>query len=73
MHIDREMAARQYDNRLRELEREVRALQADRDMALRRTADRRPLPRDLRRDERYDAEPPRVHRRVARDRYSNED
>ena len=71
---DRDLAPRQYESRLRELEREVHALRADREQALRHVADRRPPPRELRRDERERyAVPQRTPRRVARDRYSNED
>jgi hypothetical protein len=74
MRSDREVAPRQYESRLRELEREVHALRADRERALRHVADRRPPPRELRRDERdrY-ALPQRPPRKVARERYSNED
>jgi hypothetical protein len=72
MRSDRDMAPRQYESRLRELEREVHALRAEREQALRHVADRRPPPRELRRDERY-APPQRPPRNVARDRYSNED
>lgn len=62
-----------YDSRLRELEREVRALRADREVAMRRTADRRSPPRELRRDERERyAVSQRAPRRAPRDRYFDE-
>ncbi len=71
--VDRNVVASRYDSRLRELEREVRALRADREVAMRRTADRRPPPRELRRDERERyAVSQRAPRRAARDRYSDE-
>jgi len=71
--VDRNVVASRYDGRLRELEREVRALRADREVAMRRTADRRPPPRELRRDERERyAVSQRAPRRAPRDRYSDE-
>ncbi len=71
--VDRNVVASRYDSRLRELEREVRALRADREVAMRRTADRRPPPRELRRDERERyAVSQRAPRKAARDRYSDE-
>lgn len=71
--VDRNVVASRYDSRLRELEREVHALRAEREMAMRRTAERRPPPRELRRDERERyAVSQRAPRRAARDRYSDE-
>jgi len=71
--VDRDVVASRYDSRLRELEREVRALRSDREVAMRRTADRRPPPRELRRDERERyAVSQRAPRKAARDRYSDE-
>jgi hypothetical protein len=74
MRSERDMPPRQYENRLRELEREIHALRAEREQAMRHVADRRPPPRELRRDERdrY-GPPPQPPRNVARDRYPNED
>ena len=71
--VDRNVVASRYDSRLREQEREVRALRAEREMAMRRTAERRPPPRELRRDERdrY-AVSQRAPRRAAREHYSDE-
>jgi hypothetical protein len=71
--VDRNVVASRYDSRLRELEREVHALRAEREIAMRHTADRRPPPRDLRRDERERyAVSQRPPRRAARERYSDE-
>ena len=71
--VDRNVVASRYDSRLRELEREVHALRAEREIAMRRTADRRPPPRELRRDERERyAVSQRPPRRAARERYSDE-
>ena len=71
--VDRNVVASRYDSRLRELEREVHALRAERDIAMRRTPDRRPPPRELRRDERERyAVSQRPPRRAARERYSDE-
>jgi hypothetical protein len=72
--VDRNVVASTYDNRLRELEREVHALRAEREIAMRRPADRRPPPRELRRDERdrYAVSQRPPPRRTARDRYSDD-
>jgi hypothetical protein len=71
--VDRNVVASRYDSRLRELEREVHALRAEREIAMRRSGDRRPPPRDLRRDERERyAVSQRPPRRAARERYSDE-
>ena len=71
--VDRNVVASRYDSRLRELEREVHALRAEREIAMRRTAERRPPPRELRRDERERyAVSQRAPRRAARDRSSDE-
>jgi len=59
--VERDDVARRYESRLRELEREVRLMRADRDAALRH--DR----------ERYAVSQHTGHRRVDRDRYSNDD
>jgi len=85
--FDRDVAPRQYEARLRELEREVRMLRADREGAMRRGPDRRETARQLYRErpparyadqemrerERYAVSQRAPRRPPPRDRYSNDD